>query len=133
MRAKQISIFLENKEGRIANITSILANAKINIQALSLADTADFGVLRLIVDDNDKACQSLKTAGITFGETDVVAVQVEDKPGGLNNILHLIDEANINVEYMYSFTSIRNNAVIVFKFDNIDVAIEMLIKKGIKG
>ena len=133
MKAEQISIFLENKEGRIAEVTSILAKAKVNIRALSLADTTDFGVLRLIVDNNDKAEQALKTEGFTFGKTDVVAVKVEDKPGGLNDILNYIEDANINVEYMYSFASVaNNNAIMIFRFDNIDGAIETLTEKGVK-
>lgn len=132
MRAEQISIFLENKEGRIAEATSILASAKVNIRALSLADTADFGVLRLIVDNNDKAETALKAEGFTVGKTSVVAVKVEDQPGGLNNILNIIGDAGINVEYMYAFArASTDDAVMIFRFDNIDGAIEALTVKGI--
>ena len=87
MRAKQISVFLENKAGRLAEVTGILAEADVNIRALAVADTSDFGVLRLIVNDNQKALAALKNRGFTVGETDVVAVEVEDKPGGLHRIL----------------------------------------------
>ena len=89
MRAEQISVFLENKAGRLAEVTSILAEADVNIRALALADTSDFGVLRLIVNDNEKAEAALKNRGFTVGKTDVVAVEVEDRPGGLHRILDM--------------------------------------------
>ena len=103
MRVEQISVFLENKAGRLAEVTSILAEANINIRALSLADTSDFGVLRLIVNDNQKASDTLKNRGFTIGKTDVVAVEVEDRPGGLHKILEVLNSSQINVEYMYAF------------------------------
>ena len=127
MRAEQISIFLENKSGRLAEATSILAGAGVNIRALSLADTSDFGVLRLIVDDTQKAKEVLRAAGFTVGKTDVVAVEVEDKPGGLNHILEVLQSAGLNVEYMYAFVQQSgNNAVMIFRFDHIEEAVEVL-------
>ena len=127
MRAEQISIFLENKSGRLAEVTSILAGAEVNIRALSLADTSDFGVLRLIVDDTQKAKEVLRTAGFTVGKTAVVAVEVEDKPGGLNHILEVLQNNGLNVEYMYAFVrQSGNNAVMIFRFDHTDAAIEVL-------
>ncbi|MGA8178690.1 MAG: ACT domain-containing protein, partial [Desulfobacterales bacterium] len=100
MRAEQISVFLENKAGRLAEVTGILSEAKVNIRALALADTSDFGVLRLIVDNNEKAVEALKNRGFTVGRTDVLAVEVEDRPGGLHSILDILNGAGINVEYM---------------------------------
>ncbi|MFH1581440.1 MAG: ACT domain-containing protein, partial [Pseudomonadota bacterium] len=100
MRAEQISVFLENKAGRLAEVSAILAEADVNIRALALADTSDFGVLRLIVNDNQKAIQALKNRGFTVSKTDIVAVEVEDRPGGLNRILDILHRAGINVEYM---------------------------------
>jgi hypothetical protein len=127
MRAVQISVFLENKEGRLAEVTGILAEADVNIRALALADTSDFGVLRLIVNDNQKAVTALKNRGFTTGETDVVAVEVEDRPGGLHRILDILHQAGVNVEYMYAFvTQSGSNAVMIFRFDNIDEAVNIL-------
>ena len=132
MRAKQISVFLENKAGRLAEVTGILAEADVNIRALALADTSDFGVLRLIVNDNQKALAVLKNRGFTVGETDVVAVEVEDKPGGLHRILNILLSAEINVEYMYAFvTQSGSNAIMIFRFDSIDEAVNVLQENNV--
>ena len=125
MKVEQLSIFLENKAGRLAQVTKTLAEAGINIRALSLADTSDFGILRLIVNDTEKAINIMKEAGFTVGRTAVVAVEVDDKPGGLNNILEALSGQNVNVEYMYAFAATKA-AVIIFRFDAPDVAIEKL-------
>ena len=103
MKAEQISVFLENRAGRLAEVTRSLREAGINIRALSLADTSDFGILRLIVSEPEKAKEILKDRGFTLGRTSVVAVQVNDQPGGLDSILELVSENGINVEYMYAF------------------------------
>jgi hypothetical protein len=104
----------------------------VNIRALSLADTSDFGILRLIVNDNEKAKQALKAGGFTVGKTDVVAVEVEDRPGGLHRILDILRKAGINVEYMYAFVQQSgNNAVIIFRFDNLDEAVRVLTENGV--
>ena len=130
---EQISVFLENKAGRLAEVTRILAETGINIRALSLADTSDFGILRLIVNDNVKAKDVLKQQGFTVGKTDVVAVEVADRPGGLHNILGLLFKAGINVEYMYAFVQQSgNNAVIIFRFDNVEEAIRVLGENGVQ-
>jgi hypothetical protein len=127
MQAEQISVFLENKAGRLAEVTGILSEANVNIRALALADTSDFGVLRLIVDDNKKAVEALKNRGFTVGRTDVVAVEVEDRPGGLHRLLDMLNKAKINVEYMYAFVQhTGKNAVMIFRFDNIDEAVKVL-------
>ncbi|MCF8068428.1 MAG: ACT domain-containing protein [Desulfobacterales bacterium] len=134
MHVEQISVFLENTAGRLAEVTSILSENSINIRALSLADTSDFGVLRLIVDDIEKAETTLKNHGFTVGKNRVAAVEVEDRPGGLNDILQLLFEAGINVEYMYAF--VRNsgdNAVMIFRFDQIDDALKLLEEKGVRA
>jgi hypothetical protein len=133
MRVEQISIFLENKAGRLAEVSRILAEAEINIRALSLADTSDFGILRLIVNQTAKAKEVLKEHGFTVGKTDVVAVEVADRPGGLHNILDILYKSNVNVEYMYAFVQQSgSNAVIIFRFDNLDEAVRLLQEKGIK-
>ena len=133
MKVKQVSIFLENKAGRLAEVTNTLGKAGINIRALSLADTSDFGILRLIVNDYEKAARVLKENGFTVGETEVLAVEVPDRPGGLGGILSIIHEAGMNVEYMYAFVErSSDNAVLIFRFDNIDEAIRALSSKGVK-
>jgi hypothetical protein len=133
MRAEQISIFLENKSGRLAEVTGILAEAGVNIRALSLADTSDFGVLRLIVDNNPKAKEALKTHGFTVGKTNVIAVEVPDRPGGLHNILEVLRKGKVNVEYMYAFVrQSGDNAIMIFRFDNTDEAMKLLDQNGVK-
>lgn len=124
---EQISVFLENKAGRLEEVTSILAEANINIRALSLADTSDFGILRLIVNDNNKAKEELKKAGFAVAKTEVVAVEVSDQPGGLHHILRILKKANVNVEYMYAFVQQNGaNAVLIFRFDNLGEALRIL-------
>ncbi len=133
MKCEQISIFLENRAGRLSEVTRVLAEAQINIRALSLADTSDFGILRLIVSDFEKAKQVLKDHGFTVGRTTVVAVEVPDKPGGLHSILDLLSGEGVNVEYMYAFVQQSGmNAVMIFRFDRTDQAIEILGKGGLK-
>jgi hypothetical protein len=132
MKVEQISIFIENKSGRLAEITRILGDAAINIRALSLADTTDFGILRLIVNDVESAKAVLKEKGFTVNKTEVIAVEVPDQPGGLSSILQILDAARINVEYMYAFVErFAENAVIIFRFDEIDKAIAALKDNGI--
>lgn len=132
MQVEQISVFLENKTGRLSEVTAILLEANINIRALALADTSDFGVLRLIVDDTEKARQRLKNNGFTVGKTDVVAVEVADQPGGLHNILTMLHHAAINVEYMYAFVrSSGSNAVMIFRIEKQAEAIRLLESKGV--
>jgi hypothetical protein len=104
----------------------------VNIRALSLADTSDFGVLRLIVDDNEKAKEALKARGFTVGKTSVVAVEVPDRPGGLHGILRALQQSGINVEYMYAFVQQSgSNAVMIFRFDNTDEALRVLKDAGV--
>lgn len=132
MKAEQISVFLENKAGRLAEVAAILAEADVNIRALALADTSDFGVLRLIVNDNERAETALKSRGFTVGKTDVVAVEVEDRPGGLHNILNILNREGVNVEYMYAFVQQSgDNAIMIFRFDNLDHAVEILQKNNV--
>ncbi|MCG8549568.1 MAG: amino acid-binding protein [Desulfobacterales bacterium] len=131
--AEQISIFIENKEGRLAEVTAILRDAGVNIRALSLADTTDFGVLRLIVNENEKATAALRNQGFTVGKTRVLAVEVNDEPGGLNQVLDPLSEQGVNVEYMYAFANPQcKNAIMIFRFDDIEKAIVILAEKGIK-
>jgi len=133
MKVEQISIFLENKSGRLAEVAGVLAATGVNIRALSLADTTDFGILRLIVDQNDRAKQALKENGFTVGKTEVIAVEVPDRPGGLAQILRTLGAAAINVEYMYAFVQRSgDNAILIFRFDELDKAIQVLTQGGIR-
>ena len=131
MQVEQISIFIENKSGRLAEVTRVLGTQGINIRALSLADTSDFGILRLIVDKVDVAKKALKEGGFTVGKTNVVAVEVPDHCGGLAGVLKTIEAAGLNVEYMYAFVNKSGaNAVLIFRFDEMDKAIAILQEKG---
>jgi len=133
MIVKQVSVFLENRAGRLAEVTGILADHDVNIRALSLADSADFGILRLIVDDVEKAKGILKKEGMTVGETDVVAVEVPDRPGGLAHLLQTFKDENVNVEYMYAFVKAPSrSAVMIFRFEDSHRAVEALQAKGIR-
>lgn len=133
MKVEQLSVFLENKAGRLAEVTKVLGEGGINIRALSLADTTDFGILRLIVDNYDKAREILKKHGFTVGKTEVVAVEVPDRPGGLAWVLQILSDSDVNVEYMYAFVQHSGkNAVIIFRFDNLERAIELLQQQGVR-
>ncbi|NLZ17407.1 MAG: ACT domain-containing protein [Desulfobulbaceae bacterium] len=131
MQVEQIAVFLENKSGRLAEITSILAENDINIRALSVADTADFGILRLIVNDVTKAQAVLKKGGFTVSKTDVIAVAVPDRVGGLAEVLRAVTEGGYNVEYMYAYAHRADgSAVMIFRFDAMADAVAMLKDKG---
>ena len=131
MKVEQLVVFLENRAGRVADVTHALAESGVNIRALSLADTSNFGILRLLVKDLDHARSVLKEKGFTTGTTSVVAVAVDDCPGGLDHVLQLVSTRGINVEYMYSMIQREKPmAVIIFRFDRIDQAIEVLKENG---
>jgi hypothetical protein len=133
MTVQQISVFIENRAGRLAQATSALGKADVNIRALSLAETSDFGILRLIVDHTDLAKEVLAEQGFTVDKTQVVAVQVPDRPMGLSHILQLLDEAHITVEYLYAFIErCGDHAVIIFRFDDSEQAIATLTSSGVK-
>jgi hypothetical protein len=130
---KQVSIFLENRAGRLAEVTKLLADNSLNIRALSVADTSDFGILRLIVNDPDKAIDLLKKENYTVSAAEVVAVEVPDQPGGLAKTLALFDQNHINVEYMYAFLAkIPDKAVLIFRFDDNKSVMEKLNSKDIR-
>jgi len=133
MKVEQISVFLENRPGTLAEVTRILGEEGINIRALSLADTKDFGILRLIVNDKEKTKDILSRRGFTVRKTEVVAVSVPDRPGGLAEILQGLAEANVNVEYLYAFVQHSGkDAIIIFRFDETDRAIQVLSEKKVK-
>jgi len=132
MKVEQISVFLENKPGGLEHVTRVLKDADINIRALSLADTSDFGILRLIVNDTDTAEKALQLNGFTVRRTPVVAVEVPDRPGGLHGILEILLKKGINVEYTYAFVERSSeNALIIFRLDRTDEAIDVLLENSI--
>lgn len=133
MLIKQISVFVENKPGRMASIMKALADNNIDISALSIADTTDFGVLRMIAADTIKAKQVLNDVGVVVKTTEVLAVSMEDKPGGLASILNVINDGETTIDYMYAFAGRgRAGAMVVLKASNPEKAIELLEKAGFK-
>lgn len=132
MKVKQLSIFLENQSGRLAEVMAALGTENVNIRALSLADTSGFGILRLILNDIQKGKEVLRGQGFTVSETDVIAVEIPDRPGGLATVLSILAENGINIEYMYAFVQkASEHAVVVFRIEDIDNAIESLQAKGV--
>jgi hypothetical protein len=133
MKIKQISLFLENTSGRLVDALSLLSEEDVNIRALSLSDTSDFGILRLIVNDVDKAHKVLADKHYTVLKSDVVAVEVEDRPGALVEILRILKDAGINVEYTYAFVEkSADKAILIFRFDDMENAIQALNEQGVK-
>ena len=133
MAVKQISVFVENKEGRIKKAIDTLAKANINIRALSIADTAKYGILRLIVSDNEKAIEALENDGFIVKENEVLLLTVPDEPNGLNSTLAVFDEKGINLEYLYAFVSNKTDeALVVMRLEDMEKAVEALESKNIK-
>ena len=133
MLVKQISIFLENKSGRLAEVTSVLGENGIDISALSIADTTDFGILRLIVNKPEKAEEILKENGFTVSRTNVIAIAVIDEPGGLAAALKALDREQIGIEYMYAFVGkTSKEALVILRVENPEKAIGALTKNNIK-
>lgn len=129
---KQLSIFIENEKGKLAEVTGLLASHGINIRALSIADTEEYGILRIIVDRTEEAHEMLEEAGFLTKINNVVCVELDDKPGCLNNILRALSDAEISIEYTYAFTtSEKNKALMVFRVNDKDKAIDALKSVGI--
>jgi hypothetical protein len=132
MIVKQISIFIENKSGRLSEVTRLLGENQIDISALSIADTTDYGILRLIVNDPNKAETILKESEFIVSITDVLAIAIDDKPGELSRALSVLETNDISIEYMYAFTGeIDNKALVVLKIENEGKAIKVLTDNNI--
>ncbi|MDR3072870.1 MAG: ACT domain-containing protein [Clostridiales Family XIII bacterium] len=132
MTINQISVFVENKPGKLAEITKILADANIDLHAMSIADTQDFGILRIIVNDTDAALSALRENGCTVNTTKVIAVEMPDRPGGLAKVLRVLAEKNVNVEYLYAFISRKKeNAYVILRVEDNTIAIDVLQTAGI--
>jgi len=133
MAVRQISVFLENKIGRLAEITQILGNKEINIRALAIADTTEFGILRMIVDRPQKAYEALEERGFTVSQTEVVVVEVEDKPGGLAQVMAILGKEGINVEYLYAFVAPKGRgALVVLKIEEKKATVDLLQAQKVK-
>lgn len=133
MIIKQISVFVENKRGRLAEITKVLKANSVDIRALCVADTRDFGILRLIVDKPDVAVDVLKADGFTVSLTKVISIGIDDTPGGLHNAMVVLDNEGISVEYMYAFLSrSEKTAYVILRVEDNNKAIEILQKSGFK-
>ncbi|AEH44040.1 amino acid-binding ACT domain protein [Thermodesulfatator indicus DSM 15286] len=131
---KQLSIFLENRKGRLKEVTRVLAEANVNIRALALAESAEFGILRLVVDNPEKARSVLSSEGFTVKEQEVFAVEVPDKPGGFYQVVKALTEADINIDYTYAFVGGKDSAILIFKVPDhlFEKALEVVHKEGIK-
>jgi len=138
MKLKQLSLFLENKPGNVRKACRMLADSGLNIETMALADTEQFGILRILVKDWEHAKGVFEKNGVVVRVSEVVALAVEHRPGGLADILEALDDAGLNIEYMYGFSqrigcdAQRDNAIIVFRFDNPDIAVETLQKRNIR-
>lgn len=134
MSVKQISVFLENKPGSLSNMTAVLAQNSIDMRALSVAETNDFGIVRIIVDDVYTATTVLKDAGFIHNVTPVLGVAIPDEPGGLNQVLQILCEAGVNVEYMYAFLGGKtvDHAYMIFRVQDSKAAASALGAKGVK-
>ncbi|HHW15303.1 MAG TPA: ACT domain-containing protein [Firmicutes bacterium] len=132
MEVRQISVFLENKAGRLAKVTRLLGERGINIRALSLADTTDFGILRMIVNDPERAERLLKEEGFAVTTTGVLAVEVPDRPGGLADVLAVLERAGLNIEYLYAFVEKASaDALVLIRVEQLAKAAEVLRAAGI--
>ena len=131
--AIQISVFIENKEGRIKKAIETLAKVGVNIRALSVGDSSKYGILRLIVSDNEKAIAALEEEVFIVKESEVIVITVPDKPNGLNSTLAILDDANINLEYIYAFVSNKpNEAIVAIKVEDTAKAIDVFEKNNAK-
>lgn len=128
MIIKQVSVFLENKSGRLNEVTKILGEAGVNISAFTIADTSDFGILRMIVADPDKACEALKSNAFSVQTTDVVLAKTPNKPGSLSRLLEVLQEEEVFIEYMYAFSMKDEGAVTVIRPTRVQRCLEMMQK-----
>lgn len=129
---KQISVFLENKTGALGEVVKFMAENNVNLRALSIADTEDFGILRIITDDPDSTIEKIKNAGYSAKLTNVLAVEIDDKPGSFSKIVDVLSNEGISIEYTYAFLSKKaDRAYIIIRADNSEKASELLKKSGI--
>lgn len=132
MFVKQLSVFMENKPGRLYHLTNTLGENGIDLVTLSIADTKDYGIVRFIARDNKKALEVLKNAGFTVGETELIGIEVDDESGALSRVLGIFEHNNISIEYLYSFVITNcKKAKILLRVENAEAALKMLEKENI--
>lgn len=132
MFTKQVSVFVENRKGRLAEVTKLLADEHINVRSVSLADMSDLGVLRIIVDDRPRCVEALKRNGFMIQETDVIAVEMEDRPGGLHRVVAALAIEDVNIEYMYTtLEKGTDKAIVILRVDDRELAMDVLKRHGI--
>jgi hypothetical protein len=133
MTVHQISVFLENKSGRLAEVTKLLGSGGVNLRAITIADTADFGILRVIVDDREKALKLLRDAGFTAKVTEVYAIEIEDKPGGLARIMDIFESNSLNIEYLYAtLEKNKDNAIVIFRVEDLEKARKIIEENNLR-
>ncbi len=128
---KQVSVFVENKPGRLASVTGVLYKAGINLRAFTIAEAGDFGIIRMVVDKTEEACKALRDAGFTVTVNEVVGVEVRDEPGSLYKIAKALGDENVNIEYLYAFTFGGDRAVIIIRPNDVKKAVEILEREGV--
>ena len=132
MAIRQISVFVENKNGSLEQLLNVLAAAGVDMRAMSVADTQEFGILRMIAKNHTKACEALRAEGYLVSENDVTAVEIPDEPGGLAKVVSILAAHGINIEYTYAFlTRSHNHACVVFRVDDNDIVDGILAQSGI--
>jgi len=132
-RIKQISVFVENKPGRLLDVIEVLGNSNIDIKAISLADSSDFGIVRLICENPESAYEVITNSGFTASLTEVLAIAISDKPGSLAKVLRVLKESDINIEYMYGFSAkMKDHAVMIIKVSNLEETIKCCISNNVQ-
>ncbi len=133
MQIQQISVFLENNAGRLADVADVIAKSGVNIRAISIADTADFGILRVIVNKPEQAAEALTKAGFTTRLTEVMAVEIDDAPGSLSKVMALFRDTGVNIEYLYaSLEGEKHKAVVIFKVQDLAHGLKIVAEHGLK-
>lgn len=133
MLVNQIAVFLENRKGRINDFARVLKEQNVDLISMSIADTKEFGILRAITRDNEKAVQALKDAGFTVVTSELIGVEVDDRPGGLSDVLSMLNNQDVDIEYLYSYARIeKGKAIILLKVDDNRLALDALTKGGFK-
>ena len=134
MKVKQISVFLENKNGRLAEVTRILAEGNISLRAMTIADTADFGILRIIAEQPDRCLSLLQEHNFTARVTEVIGVRLDDRPGALFDVMDIFEKNKVNIEYLYSTLMLmEDKVVIMFKVEDIDHGLDIIKKNGMEA
>ena len=134
MKVKQISVFLENKNGRLSEVTRILAEGNISLRALTIADTADFGILRIIAEQPDKCLELLKEHNFTARVTEVIGVRLDDRPGALHDVMQIFKDNNVNIEYLYSTLILMDDKVVImFKVEDSDYGLKIIKENGMEA